>query len=1334
MSDRPPLLWYCQHSVGLGHLMRSYTLCAALSRYFRVVLVCGGALPDGIRPPAGVQVLALPPLGVGAAGRFVSHDARYSVEDAWTVRRKRILAAYRTLRPAAVVVELFPFGRAKFAREVVPLLAAARADGALTASSVRDLLVSARPDQHAHDDRAAGLANEHLDVVLVHSDPRFARLEETFAPRRRLRVPILYTGFVVRDGAAPLVPHGRHVVVSVGGGLVGEPLLHAAAEAQPAAGVPLRLIGGPLMPQEAWQRVRALAGPDVELRRTVPDLGAELRAARASVSQGGYNTALEVLRSGVPGLIVPYATPEEDEQLRRARRLERLGAVRVLAPDQLDRSDARPRAAPAAHVRAAPGGRRPRRRRARRAPAGRARGRAPFAGRGGAGMSPATRMLRPHVARRWRALAGAGVATVALAAANLAKPWPLALVVDRLLAQRSVPFTLDAGDLRLLTALAAAVLAIAIIEAGAQYASDLKLQAAGERISHDLRVRVYEHLQRLSLGFHQRSEKGDLVTRVTGDVNAMGDLFSQSLGSMVQAGLLSVGMAAVLLVIDPVLAAVALSTAPVTAALSYVYRRRVRSQARLRRTQEGHIASIASEALSAMAVVKAFGSEGYESRRVREGSELRLASGVEVARLQARFDGLVGAVRAVATALVLVLGAVRVSQGAISAGELLVFASYTRKAQGPMRSFARELTKVSAALAKADRIAELLAADDVLPEPPGAHRGGRAAGELALEDVSFGYGPDRPVLAGLSLRVRPGERLALMGPSGAGKSTLGALVARLFDPTAGRVLLDGRDARDCALEWWREQVAVVLQDTVLFSGTVHENIAYAVDATRDEVIAAARATAAHEFICALPLGYDTDLGPQGVALSGGQRQRIGIARTLLRDPPVLVLDEPTTGLDADSEAAVLDGLQELMRGRTTILITHAPRLARTADRVVELAGGAIVRAPRVRERTLPLERLLDPQERRALIARALGSGDRLGDVEVARVVYKPHDTVAVHYRAVVDGRERDAVATSIVGVDLEERIGRPSHAALARKAERRSAAPAHFDGALGALVTWLPFDPKLPALAEERGELERRLGTPLGAEPELVGYKPRGRAVLRANGLVLKAYGASRQFEAALAGLRTAGAGPLRTGTLAAAVPELRLIAQRLVAGRRPESAADVAATAGALAAELQGGPASGLIEAPPERHLAAAARKAELIGAVLPALRPRADALVASLRRDVPSVSALVPAHGDFHVDQLLVGERVAVVDFDQMCLAAPALDLATYAADVVRGRDGDLAAVAEVLDPLLDGYGGRPAALEWHLSAAILARTAHPFQRQLPDWPGRVEAMLAAAEELRG
>jgi ATP-binding cassette subfamily B protein len=961
-------------------------------------------------------------------------------------------------------------------------------------------------------------------------------------------------------------------------------------------------------------------------------------------------------------------------------------------------------------------------------------------------MTPAARALQPYIRRQWKALAGAGAATGVLTAADLAKPWPLAIVVDQLLV-RDAPFALDGGDWRMLAGVALLVLLIALSEAAALYFSNLWLQTAGERISHELRIAVDDHLQRLSLAFHQRRQKGDLLTRVTGDVNAMGDLFAQQLGAITQAALLSLGMTVVLLVLDPVLALVSLATTPALLAISSIYRRRVRSTARVRRAHEGRIASMAGEALSAMAVVKAFGSERIEADRVRAGSEQRMAVGVDIARLQAGFDGLVGAVRAVGTALVIAVGVMRVAAGALSPGELLVFVSYTRKAYSPLKSLARETTKVAATMAKAERVAEILAADDVLEERPGAHRGGRAAGDVALERVSFAYEPSRPVLHDVSLTIPAGRCVALVGPSGAGKSTLGALVARFHDPTAGRVLIDGRDARDCALDWLRAQVTMLLQDTVLFTGTVRENIAYGSDASDDEIAAAARAAVAHAFICELPDGYDTELGPQGVGLSGGQRQRIGIARTLLRDPPILLLDEPTTALDAAAEAQLLDGLKTLMRGRTTILVSHSPRLTRLADRVVRLDRGRVVARRRALDPALPqLERMLDADAMAEVLDRSLEAS--LGEVTVSRVVYKPGELVAVHYRADVG----DAVATCIAGVDLAERARRPQYAERARRIDGRSPAsnPLWYDDDLGTLVTWLPFDPRLPALGETTADLarglaaggdesSRRLAARLAVrdvgEPILIGYKPRGRAVLRLDGFVLKAYGRERQFEAALAGLRAAQDGPLPTPAFAGAVPELRLTAQERIEGRVAGEAAEVAAEAGAMAATLQRAGLSPAVAAPPEKLLDAALRKAELVETVMPELADRLDGLVRRLGDSLPAGLPLVPAHGDFHVDQLLVREsEIAVVDFDGLCVAAPALDLATYAADVVRGRPADHERVQAVLEPLLEGYGGRPEALDWHLAAAVLARAAHPFQRQVTGWQQRVEATVAVAEASLG
>jgi ATP-binding cassette, subfamily B, bacterial len=553
------------------------------------------------------------------------------------------------------------------------------------------------------------------------------------------------------------------------------------------------------------------------------------------------------------------------------------------------------------------------------------------------------RALTPFLRPEWPALAGAAGATVVLTFVELAKPWPLALAIDRIVRSRHGAFPLSGGDIRLLVVVVALVVAIALAEALADYFSDLWLYSAGERITHTLRVAVYEHLHRLSLGYHQRTQKGDLVARVTEDVTSVGDLFAESLGTIAQGVLLLFGMAVVTLAIDPLLALISFLAIPALGYLSFRYRVRVRQGARVQRAHEGEIASLAGEALSAMAVVKTSGSERFEGERVHMRSEERMRVGIQVSRLQARFDGLVGVVSAVATALVIAVGVLRISAGSLSAGGLIVLATYVRRLNSPLRGIAREATKVSRTMARADRIAEILAVDELLEDRPGAYSGPPARGEVRLENVTFRYADDRPVVDGLDLHIPAGSCVALMGQSGAGKSTVGALIVRMFDPVSGRVLIDGRDARDCALAWLRRQVGVVLQDTILFTGTVADNIAYGTDAGMDQVVAAARAVAADGFIRSLPEGYDTRLGPQGVGLSGGQRQRIGLARTLVRDPHILVLDEPTTGLDVESEAEVITGLRALMRGRTTILITHSAELAARADRVVVLEHGRIAR-------------------------------------------------------------------------------------------------------------------------------------------------------------------------------------------------------------------------------------------------------------------------------------------------------------------------------------------------------------------------------------------------------
>jgi ATP-binding cassette subfamily B protein len=552
-------------------------------------------------------------------------------------------------------------------------------------------------------------------------------------------------------------------------------------------------------------------------------------------------------------------------------------------------------------------------------------------------------LLRPFIFAEWRALVVAALSTVAVVAAYLARPFPLALAVDHLIGKHgSGPFELTASDWRFLLILAGGVLLIALVNAlGSQLADD-RLENAAERIVHRLRVVTYARLQRLSLAYHERHHTGDLVTRVTGDMEAVGMLFSDSLGRLASSGMVIVGMLLVSLIIDPVLALTAFAAAPALAFVAFRFGPRVKALAREQRAALQELAALSDESISSMRAVKAFGAERFEQERLERKSEeiQRLASAAS--RAEGRMSGIVDTLGALALALVIVVGVLRVAEGALSAGELIVMYTYARRIDRPLRGLARGAGKASRSLARAEAISEVLAADEFVEDRPGAYHGPRARGELELQDVSFAYAPGRPAVTGLSLKVPAGQRLALVGRSGAGKSTVAALMARFYDPTVGRVLIDGRDARDCAVSWLRDQFGLVLQETMLFTGTVAENIAYGLEVEPEKVIAAAKVAGAHDFISELPTGYETPLGPRGVALSGGQRQRIAIARTVLRHPPVLILDEPTTGLDTESEELALAGLEALMADRTTIIISHSPRLAARADRVVVLEAGKLV--------------------------------------------------------------------------------------------------------------------------------------------------------------------------------------------------------------------------------------------------------------------------------------------------------------------------------------------------------------------------------------------------------
>ncbi len=339
---RESLLFYCQHSLGIGHLTRSFALAAALREHFNVVFLNGGRLPPGVPVPAGIECIDLPPLGMDDGHTVISRGAEQDVATAMAERRARIDAAVERTRPAVLLVELFPFGRKKFAGEILPLIRRARRlpHPARVVCSLRDILVDARRDQQHHDDRAQWLADRYFDAVLVHADPAFARLEDSFRPRRAMRTPVLYSGYVVpQRAAAAHVVRGPHLLVSAGGGIVGEDLFRCAIQARALLPdpLPLRIISGPFLPDAAWQGLQQMAQgvPGIELVHHVSDMVAEMRGARASLSQCGYNSALDLIGAAVPALVVPYEAKGENEQRVRADRMATLGALQVLPAAEL---------------------------------------------------------------------------------------------------------------------------------------------------------------------------------------------------------------------------------------------------------------------------------------------------------------------------------------------------------------------------------------------------------------------------------------------------------------------------------------------------------------------------------------------------------------------------------------------------------------------------------------------------------------------------------------------------------------------------------------------------------------------------------------------------------------------------------------------------------------------------------------------------------------------------------------------------------------------------------------------------------------------------------------
>ncbi|MEU2741553.1 ABC transporter ATP-binding protein [Streptomyces sp. NPDC007095] len=518
---------------------------------------------------------------------------------------------------------------------------------------------------------------------------------------------------------------------------------------------------------------------------------------------------------------------------------------------------------------------------------------------------------------------------------DAAELWLFKIVVDDVLVPR---------DLRPFLWIAPVYLGLVVASGVLGFADDMTATWVGERFLLTLRADVFRHVQQLSLGFFERRRLGDVLSRVTGDVDAV-ETFLLSGVADVLYNVIRLGVfLGLLFYLRWDLTLLSLVIVPLFWRAARHFSRLVREASRERRRRSGSLSAVAEESLGNVALVQAYNRQGWEERRFERENVGKFQASMTTARIRAVYRPVVELIEVSGGLAVMGLGTWKLAQGQLTLGGLLVFLALIGKLYSPIRDLSRLGSTFYAASASAERIIELLDQRPQVVESADAHRIGRALGEVEFDGVSFRY-PGTPALAlsEVSFHVSPGESLALVGASGAGKSTAAKLLLRFYDPDRGAVRLDGSDLRELALSDVRESLAVVLQETLVFHGTVRENIAYGrPGATDAEIVAAARAADAHDFIRLLPDGYDTMVGQRGRTLSGGQRQRLAIARAMIRDAPVLLLDEPTTGLDARSGLRVMDPLRRLMAGRTTVVISHNLLTVRDATRIVVLDHGRVL--------------------------------------------------------------------------------------------------------------------------------------------------------------------------------------------------------------------------------------------------------------------------------------------------------------------------------------------------------------------------------------------------------
>jgi ATP-binding cassette subfamily B protein len=556
----------------------------------------------------------------------------------------------------------------------------------------------------------------------------------------------------------------------------------------------------------------------------------------------------------------------------------------------------------------------------------------------------------PFLRTHWKMCVLAFSAMVLDSLLTVLRPWPLKVVIDRVLSHKPsrVPFLhawLDSAPLthnQILYGSCIAVMVIAVVTGFTSYFYTRLFGDLGQRFGFDLRHDLFAHMQRLSLRFHDNQRTGDLTTRLTSDTLAIQEFIASGIIVFGSNALLLMGMTGLMFWLNWKFAFAALSIAPGMLWMVFRYKRLIKKANRKARQSTGLLASLAQETLASIRIVQGLAQEEQLDERFHEHSESNLRAFMESVRYQARIAPVVDFFAAVGLTIVMWYGAKCVLAGTLTTGDVVIFFSYVNSLYSPMKAITRSANSLAKAAVGAERIVEVLSERSEVTDSREARPAPPLKGAIEFRDVSFEYELGVPVLSHINLSVAPGEKLAIVGSTGAGKSTLISLVLRFYDPASGVVLIDGEDIRDFLLQSIREQISLVLQDSLLFRGTIRENIVFGrTDANDEEILAAAVTANADEFIRRLPDGYETPVGERGTTLSGGQKQRIAIARAVLRDAPILILDEPTSGLDAVAERTVVDALERAAARRTTLIIAHRLTTVRMADRIAVLDQGRI---------------------------------------------------------------------------------------------------------------------------------------------------------------------------------------------------------------------------------------------------------------------------------------------------------------------------------------------------------------------------------------------------------